>query len=120
MLHCIFDQLRKSNHSILKSVKSDQDLRLFICSKLQSQLDDNKIFWVSDVSPKKWLSKMKNPVVWGDDVFLQITANVFNKNIILIPLHSSSSHNAGMYTDIRSVDGGCGDPLFMLYFEEWR
>ena len=120
MLHCIFDQLRKSNHSILKSVKSDQDLRLFICSKLQSQLDDNKIFWVSDVSPKKWLSKMKNPGVWGDDVFLQITANVFNKNIILIPLHSSSSHNAGMYIDIRSVDGGCGDPLFMLYFEEWR
>ena len=25
-----------------------------------------------------------------------------------------------MYSDIRSVDGGSGDPFFMLYFEEWR
>ena len=56
---------------------------------------------------------------WCDDVFLQLAANVFNKNIILIPLSSASAHHGGMYQDIRSVHGGTGSPLFMLYFEEW-
>ena len=87
---------------------------------LQSQMDENKIFWGLDVFPKKWLPKINTAGVWGDDVFLHITSNVFNKNILLIPPHSSSSHNAGMYTYIGSVDGGCGDPVCMLYFEEWR
>ena len=54
------------------------------------------------------------------DVFLQIAANIFDKNVVLIPLSASSAHHGGMYTDIRSVHGGTGDPFFMLYFEEWR
>ena len=57
---------------------------------------------------------------WADDVFLQIASNIFNRNIILIPLSASSAHHAGMYSDVRSVDGGSGDPFFMLYLEEWR
>ena len=54
------------------------------------------------------------------DVFLQIAANIFDKNVVLFPLSASSAHHGGMYTDIRSVHGGTGDPFFMLYFEEWR
>ena len=63
---------------------------------------------------------MNTAGIWGDDVFLPITSNIFNKNILLIPPHLSSSLNAGMYTYIRSVDTGCGDPFLKLYFEEWR
>ena len=55
-----------------------------------------------------------------DDVFIQICSNVFDINIILIPLSPSSAHHAGMYLDVRSISGGSGDPIFMLYFEEWR
>ena len=79
VLHTIFEKQKKCNHSILKNITSSQDLRLFIRSKLQSQLDENKILWVSDISPKKWLLKMKYAGVWVDNVFLQITSNVFNK-----------------------------------------
>ena len=63
---------------------------------------------------------MRSPGYWCDDVFLQLAANIFNTNVILIPLSPSSAHHAGMYLDVRSVHGGSGDPLYMLYFEEWR
>ena len=63
---------------------------------------------------------MTKDKTWCDDVFLQITANIFNKNVILIPLNPSSAHHAGMYQEIRSFTGGEGDPFYMLYFEEWE
>ena len=120
MVHAIFDQLRKCSHPILKNTANSHDLRLYICSQLHLQLDDNLIFWVSNISPKVWLKKMKVDGTWCDDVFLQLAANIFSKNIFLIPLSASSAHHGGMYSDLRSVDGGSGDPFFMLYFEEWR
>ena len=73
VLHTIFEKQKKCNHSILKNITSSQDLRLFIRSKLQSQLVENKILSVLDISPKKWLLKMKYAGVWVDNVFLQIT-----------------------------------------------
>ena len=120
MVSAIFDQLRKCSHSILNHVSNVHELRLYICSKLHSQLEENLIFWVSDISPKSWVKKMTQDGEWADDVFLQLASNILNRNIILIPLSASSAHHAGMYSDIRSVDGGSGDPFFMLYFEEWR
>ena len=120
MVSALFDQLRKCSHPILQSISNVHELRLYVCSKLYSQLDDNLIFWVSDISPKIWVQNMTKNGVWADDVFLQLASNIFNKNIILIPLSPSSAHHGGMYSDIRSVDGGSGDPFLMLYFEEWR
>jgi hypothetical protein len=58
---------------------------------------------------------MHQNVFWCDDVFFQITANVLILNI-MIPLNPSSSHHAGMYSDIPAL----GEPIYMLYFEEWR
>ena len=118
MVNAIFEQLRKSSHPILKNTANSHDRRLYFCSQLHLQLDDNLIFWVSNISPKVWFKKMKVDGTWCDDVFLQLAANIFNKNIILIPLSASSAHHGGMYSDLRSVDGGSGDPFFMLYFEE--
>ena len=66
-------------------------------------MDENKIFWGLDVFPKKRLPKINTAGVWGDDVFLQITSNIFNKNILLIPPDSFSSHNAGIYTYISAL-----------------
>ena len=63
---------------------------------------------------------MTKDKTWCDDVFLQIAANILNRNVILIPLSPSSAHHAGMYQEIRSFNGGEGDPFYMLYFEEWR
>ena len=120
MLYAIWDQLHKCNHSILSSLQTPHDLRLHVCSKLSQQLECDLIFWVEAFSPESWLSEMRKDKTWCDDVFLQLVANIFNKNIILIPLSSSSAHHAGMYLDIRSAHGGQGDPFFMLYFEEWR
>ena len=120
MLHAILDQLKKIGHPIIEKVRKPHELRLFICSNLRKQLDENKLFWVTDISPELWLEKMKTNGYWCDDVFLQITANILDINMILIPLSPSSSHHAGMYTDIRSIDGGSGQPFYMLYFEEWR
>ena len=120
MVSAIFDQLKRCDHTIIKQLKTPHNLRLFICSKLRQQLDENHIFWVSNTSPDVWLKKMETNGEWGDDVFLQIAANIFDKNVILIPLSASSAHHGGMYSDIRSVHGGTGDPFFMLYFEEWR
>ena len=64
---------------------------------------------------QKWLKQMHQNVFWCDDVFFQITANVLILNI-MIPLNPSSSHHAGMYSDIPAL----GEPIYMLYFEEWR
>ena len=120
MLYAIWDQLGKCSHHILQVLKSPHDLRLYVCSKLVEQLEQNQIFWVQNFSPESWLAKMKTDHYWCDDVFLQIVSNIFNKNIILIPLSPSSAHHAGMYLDLRAVGGGSGEPFFMLYFEEWR
>ena len=120
MLYAIWDQLKKCNHNILQTLKTPHELRLHICSKLKHQLEENHIFWVQTFTPETWLHKMIKDKTWCDDAFLQITANIFNKNIIFIPLSPSSAHHAGMYLDVRSTHGGHGDPFFMLYFEEWK
>jgi hypothetical protein len=75
---------------------------------------------VTNISPEVWLKQMQQNAFWCDDVFLQITSNVLILNIIFIPLNPSSSHHAGMYSDIRAFDGASGEPIYMLYFEEWR
>ena len=120
MVHALLDQLLKNNHPVTQTIKTHQDLRIFLCSRLMEQIQNSNIFWVQNFSPQTWIDKMKVKGTWCDDVFLQLAANLFNKNIILIPLSPTSAHHAGMYMDIRSVQGGNGDPLFMLYFEEWR
>ena len=120
MLYAIWDQLHKCNHSILLDLKTPHELRLHVCSKLDQQLQEDLIFWVQSYSAESWLLRMRKDGTWCDDVFLQIVANIFHKNVILIPLSPSSAHHAGMYLDIRSSTGGVGDPFFMLYFEEWR
>ena len=105
---------------VLDTVVTPHDLRLFICSHLKLQIDDGKLYWVTNISPEVWLKQMQQNAFWCDDVFLQITSNVLILNIILIPLNPSSSHHAGMYSDIRAFDGASGEPIYMLYFEEWR
>jgi hypothetical protein len=77
------------------------------------QIENNNIFWVQTFSPQTWLDNMRSPGYWCDDVFLQLAANIFNTNVILIPLSPSSAHHA----DVRSVHGGSGDPLYMLYLK---
>ena len=76
------------------------------------EIQKNNIFWVQNYSPQTWIDDMSVEGTCCDDVFLQMAANLFNKNIILIPLSPTSAHHAGMYMDIRSVQGGNGDPLF--------
>ena len=99
MLHAILDQLKKLNHEITRQIQTPQDLRAFICSKLMEQIRENKIFWVQSYSPETWLKNMEKDRYWCDDVFLLIAANVFNRDVILIPLSPSSAHRAGMYLE---------------------
>ena len=120
MLYALWDQLQRCRHPILNSLSSPHHLRLLVCSKLKDQLASDKIFWVEAVSPDTWLQSMRTDKVWCDEVFLQLACNILNKNVIIIPLSPSSAHHSGMYSTLRSTQGGVGDPLYMLYFEEWR
>ena len=119
MMHALLDQLRKTNHPDSHYIASSHELRISICNELINQLKKDNIYWVLDVTPQTWQDQMLQDGQWGDQLFLQIVANVFNVNILLIPLNPESAHN-GMYTEIRSVHGGEeNNPLYMLYFEEW-
>merc|ERR1711954_357616 len=69
---------------------------------------------------KSWMENMENNGVLVDGIFLCIAANVFNKNIVIIPMDPNSAHHAKLYSIMDSFHGGSGDPLFMLYHEEWR
>ena len=95
MLYAIWDQLKKCNRNILQALKTPHELCLHVCSKLKHQLEENHIFGVQTFTPETWLHKMIKDKTWCDDAFLQITANIFNRNIILIPLSPSSAHHAG-------------------------
>ena len=95
-------------------------MRRFICNQLLDQLTQNSIYWVLDISPEVWKHQMLQDKHWGDSICLQIAANIFDANIILIPLSPESAHHDSMYTEIRSIhNGNHPPPLFMLYFEEW-
>ena len=86
----------------------------------QTKLNTGNIYWVLNDTPEMWQRQMLEDKQWGDDVFLQIAANVFNVNIVLVPLNPESAHHAGMYTQVQSIHGASGnDPLYMLYYEEW-
>ena len=81
---------------------------------------DGSIYWVESETPNSWMSSMSSDKSWIDQVFLHIVANFFNKLIVIIPLSPESAHHARMYSKIESYHGGSGNPLFMLYYEEWR
>ena len=119
-VYCLLDQLMKVNHPLIESISSHQELRALLVSKLPEMLMNGHLFWTDLGTPKSWMENMANNGVWVDEIFLCIAANFFNKNIVIIPMDPNSAHHAKLYSLLDSFHGGSGEPLFMLYYEEWR
>ena len=80
-------------------------------------VEKGTIFWNDDIYMLDWIESQEKEGVFGDIYSLQISANILQRDIIIIPTQQKSAHNPLGYILIESsvcVD----DPIFLLYFEE--
>lgn len=62
---------------------------------------------------------MSDPNEWGDDVALQLAANVLGVDIILIvAFHESAVHQDLGLTVIKSLEKCGHEPLYLFYYSE--
>ena len=128
MMHSLFDQCQYSANLkkffTANDISDSQKFRekivdfgynLFIITgRLDWPYEDNE-------TPEDWIEKMKRSGEFGDHIFLQLTANVLNRDIIIIPTFRDPAHiQASGFTIITSAHKNNQDPLFLLQFSDAR
>ena len=88
MMWALFDQLQYSPH--LKTFAKDQaDLRKKIVNiGFDLFIATERLEWQYDPEiglPEEWKANMLEDSCFGDEIFLQLTCNVLNRDIVIIP-----------------------------------
>ena len=70
---------------------------------------------------EEWVEKMKAEGEFGDEIFLQLAANILNRDIIIIPVFRDEAHIQALgFTVIKSATSNNHEPLFLLSYTESR
>ena len=128
MMHSLLDQCQYSDNlkkfletngisdaQTFRDQISDLGYNLFICT--------DRLVWPyeNNETPEDWVAKMKMNSEYGDQIFLQLTANVLNRDIIIIPVFRDQAHiQASGFSIINSASTNHQVPLFLLQFSDAR
>ena len=75
--------------------------------------DDND---ASDVDVQGWANNMKRDGCWADHPFIQLTANLLKRNIIIITIYKEDGTNGSGRIEIEA-DESSGNPLYLLNYD---
>ena len=82
-------------------------------------VEEGRILWLIEEPLEDWIENMKKDGTYGDQICLQILANLLERDIVYIPVHERSATIIGQYCLIISDTKETGNiPISLLWFEE--
>merc|ERR1712222_281930 len=93
MFHALLDQLKFQQSSSLASLAaSHSQLRSKLVQAAYNSVKAGKLTWPEGESVEEWRSGMVQEGTMGDQVILQAAANLFQRQIVILPVFWSAAH----------------------------
>merc|ERR1719435_501404 len=118
MFHAILDQL--NNQSGVAA--SHSQLRSKLVQAAYNSVKSGKLSWPEGERVEEWRAAMSQEGTMGDQVILQTAANLFKRDIVIIPVFWDASHLAGLGVTLVSPSTSSPSlpPLSLQYYSESR
>ena len=119
LMHCLCDQMRYEDR--LKDwADSHQSLRWKIVNYGYDMfIKTGVLTWVAPETPLNWKNRMMKDGCWGDDVFLQLTSNILEVDLVIVPAFKETAVHQGLgFTLVTSFKKPSHGPLYLFHYSE--
>jgi len=128
MFHALLDQLKFQQGSSLASLAaSHSQLRSKLVQAAYNSVKAGKLTWPEGESVEEWRSGMVQEGTMGDQVILQAAANLFQRQIVILPVFWSAAHLPSLGITLISPSSKTtsktttsSSALFLQYYSESR
>jgi len=131
MFHALLDQLRFQQASLSSIAASHSQLRGKLVQAAYNSIKAGKLTWPEGESLEEWRSGMAQEGTMGDQVILQAAANLFQRQIVILPVFWSAAHLPSLGITLISPSSktsksptktstSSSDALFVQYYSESR
>merc|ERR1712018_768674 len=131
MFHALLDQLRFQQASLSSIAVSHSQLRGKLVQAAYNSIKAGKLTWPEGESLEEWRSGMAQEGTMGDQVILQAAANLFQRQIVILPVFWSAAHLPSLGITLISPSSktsksptktstSSSDALFVQYYSESR
>jgi len=130
MFHALLDQLKFQQASLASIAASHSQLRGKLVQAAYNSVKAGKLTWPEGESVEEWRSGMAQEGTMGDEVILQAAANLFQRQIVILPVFWSAAHLPSLGITLISPSGKSSksltktsrssSALFLQYFSESR
>ncbi len=123
-IHCLLDQM--SHDDKLKGLaraKSPSQIRSMVVHQLGLLEATGKIAWPGHMSMEDWSKYMIQDGTYCDQVFFLLSAEVFNREIVLVPIFAEDGHdNSGLikFTPSSFLSSQMYSPFYLLYYSDTK
>ena len=121
-IHGLLDQMRYDPKlKNLAHVKSPHDIRSMVVQQLALLEATGKITWPGHMSMEDWTNYMMNNGAYCDEVYLLLAAEVFNREIVLVPVFQEEGHDENgfiKFTPSSFLSCQMFSPFYLLYYSE--
>ena len=102
------------------SLETVESIRKKVVDSSDLMIASNVIEWQGETDISEWKKKMYKPYEYVDEIFIQLFAEIFEKKVVLIPVHKSVGHNRTGRIEVIPSCGSVGHPMFFLYYSECK
>jgi len=131
MFHALLDQLRFQQASLASIAASYSQLRGKLVQAAYNSVKAGKLTWPEGESVEEWRSGMAQEGTMGDEVILQAAANLFQRQIVILPVFWSAAHlpslgitlispSSKTTKSLTKTSTTSSSALFLQYFSESR
>jgi len=130
MFHALLDQLKFQQASLASIAASHSQLRGKLVQAAYNSVKAGKLTWPEGESVEEWRSGMAQEGTMGDEVILQAAANLFQSQIVILPVFWSAAHLPSLGITLISPSSKTtksptktstsSSALFLQYFSESR
>jgi len=120
MFHALTDQL---SYQPGLGVNSHSQLREMLVKAAYNSIKSGKLLWGCDGSLEDWRLAMRQEGTMGDQIILQAASNLFQRDIIILPVFRDAAHNQKLGITLISPSppsSPSGSPLYLQYYSESR
>merc|ERR1712165_263615 len=125
MFHALLDQLRF--HKVPSIAASHSQLRAKLVQAAYNSVKAGKLTWPEGETVEEWRMLMGQEGTMGDQVVLQVAANLFQRQIVILPVFWSAAHLPSLGITLISPSSrspsktsSSSSALFLQYFSESR
>merc|ERR1719234_1481571 len=131
MFHALLDQLKfqQASSSLASLAASHSQLRSKLVQAAFNSVKAGKLTWPEGESVEEWRSLMVQEGTMGDQVILQTAANLFQRQIVILPVFWSAAHLPSLGITLISPSPSSktmskkttsSSALFLQYYSESR